>query len=114
MTAENGGQHGRGTAKRYVVKVDSSPRFEKLACQVKHTSDGGYPNVYFARIRLRVGNELGNRRRRKGRICDQNARILRQARDRNEVADDVEFQIVEKGCINRARSGHKDERVAVG
>src|SRR6516165_3189958 len=66
-----------------------------------------------ARIGLSVRNELWHRLCWKGRIDHHAERRTTDARDRCNVAHEIEIQPIVECCVDRARCSNYEERVAV-
>src|SRR5438876_10745577 len=70
--------------------------------------------VDFARIGLGVSDELRNRLCRKGRIYRHDEGHAHDARDRSDVADEIEIEMLIEGCVDRVRRTGYEKHVAVG
>jgi len=66
-----------------------------------------------AGIRFHVADELGNGLRRERRIYLHDKRVTDDARDRCDVADEVETELVIERGVDRVRRGDKEQRVTV-
>src|SRR5215813_7310148 len=67
-----------------------------------------------AGIGLGVSDELGNRFRRNRWVHHHDIGASDEARDRRNVADEIEGEFLIKGCVERGRRADQEERIAVG
>ena len=74
----------------------------------------GRRHVDLARIGLGVGDELGNRLGRNRWIHHHDVGHADDARDRRDVADEIEIELVVERRIDRVRRADQEKRVAVG
>ena len=94
--------------------VDAGHRLEQLAVEVRRASRTGRPHVDLAGIGLGIGDELGNGFRRKRGIDDHHIVGLHRARDRCDVADEIELEILIDRRVPRVRCGSFKQRIAIG
>ena len=95
------GKRGRRAAIRHVNHVDAGHHLEQLAGYM-----GGVPvparrHVDLARIGLGIGDELGNRLGRNRWIHHHDMGRADDARDRRDVADEIEIELVVERRVDR-------------
>src|SRR5262249_51606506 len=78
----------------HVDQVDIGHHLEQLAGQMDRGSDTGRGEIDLAGIDLGVGDELGNGFVRKRRVHHQNIGYAKDTRDRRNVADEIEIEVV--------------------
>src|SRR6266702_2617326 len=61
-----------------------------------------------------MGNELGDRRRWNRWVHHHDIREADDSRDRRNVADEIEIELVVKRCVDRAWRAGEDQRISVG
>ncbi len=71
-------------------------------------------HVEFAGIGLGIGDELGNRLGRNRRVHHHDVGTSEDARDRRDVADKIEIELVVKRRVGRVDNTAQEERVSVG
>jgi hypothetical protein len=96
-----------------VSHVDAGHHLEQLARYVVRASGAGRRHVDLARIGLGVGNELGNRIGRNRWMNHHNAGSSHEARNRSDVADKIEIQLIVKCHVDRVRHTEQQERIAI-
>ena len=69
--------------------------------------------IDLARIGLGVGNKLGNRLGRKRWIYHHDGGLAANARDRRDVANEIEIELVVERRVDRVRRIGQQERIAV-
>ena len=107
-------QRRRAAAIRHVHHVDPGHHLEHLGGDVVGVAGAGRGVIDLARVGLGVGDELGNRLGRKRRR-DEHARGARaRGRDRHDVADEVEVQLVVERRIDGVAGVDQQQRVAIG
>src|SRR6266849_539082 len=114
IPAEEIGQCGACAAIRHVNKIDAGRYLEKFAHQMAGRTDAGRCHCDLARIGLGVGDQLGHGFGRDLRIGQHDLRLPDQARDRRDVAEKHEAELVVKCRVDRARWADHQERMAVG
>ena len=92
--------------------VDAGHHFEQLSGELKRrTIDAGH--VYFARIGLRISDELRDRRGRNRRIDFHYVRHPNDARDRCDIPQEYEVEIRIKCSADRVRGIDQEQRIPV-
>ena len=76
-------------------------------------ADAGRSEVELAGIGFRVGDELGNGGDRDRLVHHQDVRHADHARDRRDVTNEIEAQLVVERVVDRVRRNHLEQRVAV-
>jgi hypothetical protein len=97
----------------YMHHIDSRHDLEQFARQLDHTADAGRSEIDFARVGLGVGDEFGDRLGGKRGMHYLDKRPTGDARDRYNIADDVEAELVIECRMNCFRVVDKQKRVAV-
>jgi hypothetical protein len=87
--------------------------FEQLAGYMSRESGAARRKIDLARIGLGIGNELWDRLCRKRWIYQHYKRPADDARDRRDVADEVEIELVVERRVDCVRRIDQKERVAV-
>src|SRR5262245_60992992 len=77
-------------------------------------TDAGRRHVDLAGIGLGVGNELGNRSDRHPEEHLYGKRLASNARNRRDVADEIEIELVVEGGVDRVHESGHEERISVG
>ena len=95
-------------------QIDAGHHLEQFAGEMARAADAGRPHVDPARIGLGVGDELGDRLGRNGRVDREHCRRLADAGDRQHVAHKVEVEFFVEGGVDRVREIGDEQRVAVG
>src|SRR5262249_21709423 len=67
-----------------------------------------------AGVGLGIGDELGNRFDRHRGMHLYGKRVASNARDRRDVADEIEIELVVEGGVDRVHSNASEKRIAVG
>ena len=93
--------------------VDAGHHPEQFAAEMAQISGPARPHVDLARIRLGVSDELRDRLGRNDGLTQQDEGIVVDARDRSDVARDVEVALLIERHVDRVRRGDQQERVAV-
>src|SRR5262249_48685170 len=101
-------------SKRHVNHVDARHQLEQLAGDMLDGAVASRSHVEFPRVGLGIGNQFGNRSDRDRRMYFQHAGVDGHARDRGNVAQKIETELVVKGGIDRVRGTYGEERVTVG
>jgi len=96
-----------------VDHIDAGHHFEQLARNVGATADAGRRHVEFAGIGLGIGDELGNRLGRNRQVHHHDVGISDDARDRRDVADEIEVELVVQVRVDRVEATDQEQRVAV-
>src|SRR5262252_5985543 len=76
-------------------------------------TDAGRRHVDPTWIGLGVGNELGNRLDRHRGVHLYGKRLASDARDRRDVADEIEIELVVEGGVDRVHESSHKERISV-
>ena len=113
LSAEQIGQRGRHAAIGHVHHVDAGHHLEQFGGDVGDPADAARTVGELARIGLGIGDELGNRLGRNRRIYHHDKGAADEARDRRDVADEIEIEFVVERRIDRVRRTDQEERVAV-
>jgi hypothetical protein len=108
------GQRGPGAAIGDMHQIDAGQHLEKFARHLIGRTGATRCHGDPIRIGLGIGDELGDRLRRKRRVDHHHVGHARDARDRRDVADEVVAELVVERRVDRVRRAHHDERVAVG
>src|SRR6516165_2991456 len=74
----------------------------------------GRRHIDFAGIGLGIGDELGDRLDRHRGMHLYGKRVTSNARDRHDVADEIEIELVVEGGVDRVHSNASEKRIAVG
>ena len=98
---------------RNVDQVDTGHKFEPFAEDVGHGPASGRPHVDLARIGLGVSDELRDRLGWNGGMDHQDIRSAAYARDRRDVADEIEIELLVKRRVHRVSQTDKQDRMAV-
>ena len=75
--------------------------------------NAGRRHVDLARIGLGIGDELGNRLGRNRWIDHHDEGRADDARDRRDVADEIEIELVVERRVDRVRRQDQEQRIAV-
>jgi hypothetical protein len=94
-------------------QVDSGHHLEQFAEDMGDGPVAGRCHVDLAGIGLGVGDELRDRLSWNGWIDHHDIRAAANARDRRNVADEIEIELFAKRRVYRARQANKQERIAV-
>ncbi len=73
----------------------------------------GRRHVDLAWIGLGVGDELGDRLGRNRWIDHHDVGHAHDARDRRDVGNEIEIELVVERCVDRVRRSHQQQRIAV-
>src|SRR6516165_12659665 len=76
-------------------------------------TDAGRRHVDLAGIGLGIGDELGNRLDRHRGMHLHGKRVASNARNRRDVADEIEIELVVEGGIDRVHESSHKERISV-
>ena len=74
--------------------IDAGHAHEQLAVELLRAADAARGHIDLARIGLGVGDEFGDGLGREGRVHLHHAERVNDAGDRDDVADEVEIEIV--------------------
>ena len=92
---------------------DPGHHFEQFAGDVDRRADAARSIADLAGIGLHVADELGDGLRRKRWIDLHDERVADDARDRRDVADEVEIELVVEGGVDRIRRRDEQQRIAI-
>jgi hypothetical protein len=92
--------------------VDAGHHLEQLARE-KNRACGWRTEVQLSRIGLGICDQLGNRFDRERRSYRDEVWNAKDARDRRNVADEIEIELVEKCRTDRVCGNDIEERVSV-
>ena len=76
-------------------------------------SDAAHAQAELAWVGLGVRDEVRKRRRRNRRMHDQSIRLTTDARDRDDVVRDVEFELLVERCVDHVRRAERQQRVTI-
>src|SRR5215813_4369962 len=107
------GHHGSPATIRHVNQVDSGHHLEKLAINMTGSSEAWRSQIDLARVRLGIGDELGDGFGWNRGINHHDFGHAHDARNRRDVADDIEIELVIERRVDRVRRGHQEKCVAV-
>src|SRR5262249_16125017 len=113
LSAEQRCQCGAVTAKRHVDQVDASHHLKQFSGEMTYGPRSRRRHVDFALIGLRVIDELGNRLGGERWICQHGLGLLRDARDRSDIAGEIEIKILVERGVDCVRRAYEEERIAV-
>src|SRR5262249_50765409 len=94
LSADKIGQRGAATAIRYVHDLDASHHLEKLSSDMWRGAVARRCHIDLARIGLRICNEFRERFDRKRRGHHHNQAHAYEARNRRDIADEIEMELV--------------------
>src|SRR5262249_34725 len=90
-------------------EVDTGHHLEQFTSNMVSGTAAGRRHVDLTWIGLSVGNELGNRLEWHGGVHLDGKGLASNARDRRDVADEIEIELVVEGGVDRVHeSGHKE------
>jgi hypothetical protein len=93
--------------------IHSGHRFEQLAGEMGRESGAARRKIDRAWMGLGIGNELGDRIGRKRWIYQHDKRPADESRDRRDVADEIEIELIVERRVDCVRRIYKKERVEV-
>ena len=94
-------------------QVDSGHHLEKFTINMTGSSDAWRSEIDLARVRLGIGDELGDGFGRNRGINHHHFGHTHDTRDRRDVADKIVFEVVVERRVDRVRRGHQEKCVAV-
>ena len=97
----------------YMDHFDAGHHPKQFTAEMAQVSGPARTQVYLARIRLGVSDELGDRLGRERRIRQQDESIVVDARDRNDVARDGDGALLIERHVDGVRRGEHQQGVAV-
>ena len=103
LPAEQIGQRRRRAAIGHVDHVDAGHHLEQLAGDMLRRAVAGRRHVDLAGIGFGIGDELGNRLGRNRWIDLHDDGHADDARDRRDVADEIEIELVVERRVDRVR-----------
>src|SRR5262245_34869490 len=96
-------------------QVDTRHSLEQFAVKMGYAAGATGRHIDPARISFCIGDEFGQRLGWKGRIHYHDTRTVAiDARDRGDVGDKIETEVVIKGCVDRVYRTHHKKRVSIG
>ncbi len=98
---------------RHVHHVNVGHHVEQFAGHVGRGAAADRSEVYLAGVFLRVVDELRQRLGRHRRVDHKHERQQHQARDRHQVAEEVEVELVVERHVEHVGHGRGEQRVAV-
>src|SRR5260221_865904 len=98
---------------RNVDQIDTGHHLELFAEDMRHGPAAGRSHVDLARIPLGVGNELRDRLGWNGWIDHHDIEGAANARDRRDIADEIEIELLAERRVHRVRHSDEQERIAV-
>src|SRR5580704_9562538 len=107
------GEPGRTAAIRHVNHVDAGHHLEKLAADMGRAAAAARRHADLAWIRLGVSYEFGNRLRWYRRIDLHDQGKVADHRDGNDIANEIEVEILVERGVGGDRLGDQEKRVAV-
>src|SRR5262245_45052389 len=113
LSAEQIDKRGCAAAIMHLDQIDAGHRLEQLTVNMWWTPDASIRHIDLARILLGIGNELGNRLSRKGWLHHHHISCAHHARDRCDVADKIEIEVVVEYRVDCVRRADLEERIAV-
>jgi hypothetical protein len=113
LPAKEVGQRGRLAAIRYMHQVYPGEHLEQLAREVARGSVARRSHVDLARIGLGIGDEFGNRRRRKGGIDHHYVRHVHDRGDRRDVTNEDVTEPLIKRLVNGIIRPDREQGVTV-
>src|SRR5258708_5915914 len=114
LPGEQVGQCGRRTAIGYVHHVDAGHYFEQLAGHMRPGAVAGRRHIELAGIRLGIGDEFGDRLRRKRWMHLHAVMLVADARNRRDVTDEIVFELLVERRVDRVRYVDQKQRIAIG
>src|SRR5258708_2411812 len=105
---------GRRTAIGQVHHVDAGHYFEQLAGDMRPGAVAGRRHIELARIRLGIGDEFGDRLRRKRWMHLHAVILVADARNRRDVTDEIVFELLVERRVDRVRYVDQKQRIAIG
>ena len=105
---------GRAAFERHLHHVRPRHVLEQLGGEMRARGDAARCVVELARFRFRERDELLHGFHRKRRMHDEDVRQGGEARDRHEIADRIERQLLVQARVDGERGGDAEQRVAVG
>src|SRR5262245_56119459 len=97
----------------HVHEVDAGHHLEQFTGNMVSGTNAGRRHVDPAGIGLGIGDELGNRLDRHRGMHLYGKRVASNARDRRDVADEIEIELVVEGGVDRVHSNASEKRIAV-
>src|SRR3984885_2410545 len=113
LPAEGVGDRRRAAAIGNNEEVRSGLHFKQFAGDVLRRTDRRCPQIELARLVFGVGDQFGKGFYLELRAHRDDHWKADDARDRRNVADEIEIEIVEKRCVDRVAGGDQKQRVAV-
>ena len=113
LPTEQIGERGCYAAIGHVHHVDAGHHLEQFGGDVGDAADAARTVGELARIGLGIGDELGKRLGRNRWMDHHDKGAADEARDRRDVANEIEIELVVKRRIDRVRRTDQEERVAV-
>src|SRR5262249_688598 len=114
LPGEKVGKRWPAASVRYMLHVHASHGLEQLAVDMLRASGTTGRHVDLAGIRLGVRDELGKRLSRERRVDYQDADSGMRARDRRDIANEVETEVVIDCQVPCVMCTDLEERIAVG
>src|SRR5262245_63832095 len=93
--------------------VDPGHHFEQFAGDMDRRADAARSVADLAGIGLHIADELGNGLRRERWIYLHDKGVADDARDRCDVADEVETELIVERGVDRVRRRDEEQRVTV-
>ena len=112
--ADQVGQGLRRTAIGHVDDVDAGHELEQLGRDMGSGAVARRGEVELAGIGLGIGDELGNRFDRQRRIHLHDHGGAHDARDRSDIAEEIEIEVVVERHVDHVRRRDQEQRIAVG
>jgi hypothetical protein len=114
MPLDHGLQRRPAASVMHDGHLDPGQHLEQFARHVRRAAVAGRSELDPARLALGVGDEFGDGRRRHGWMHHHHQRLAGNARDRRDVAQEIEGQPRIERRADRVRRTDQQQRVAVG
>src|SRR5262245_11976308 len=101
------------TAKRYVDQINASHHLEQFPGEVGYAPSSSRAHVDLAWIGFSVSYEFRDRFSRDGWNDHHDLATTGYARDRRDVANEIEIELLVKRRITRVRKTNQEKRVAI-
>src|SRR5262249_22167343 len=113
LPGEKVGKRWPAASVRYMLHVHASHGLEQLAVDMLRASGTTGRHVNLAGIRLGVRDELGKRLSRERRVDYQDAESGMRARDRRDIAQDIEIELIVERDVPTISRSKLQEGVAI-
>src|SRR5262245_64098062 len=113
LSTEQIGQRGWRATIRYMDHGDAGHHLKQLAGYVGGGTDARRRHVDLAGIGLGIGDEVGNGLGRNRWVHHHGAGLAANARDRRDVVDETETELVVERRVDRMGAGDQEECIAI-